>query len=60
MDIQDQIIRGKRTEETEAEILEGNEIDREGVTDPYVLVPDVTYVLQINTFNVLEELAYFE
>lgn len=31
-----------------------------GVTDSYVLVPDITTVVQIITFYMLEELAYFE
>jgi len=49
------------TEETEAEILEGGEIERErgGVTEPCVLAPDLTSVLQINTFYVFRGINIF-
>lgn len=60
MGVQEQIMWGKRREEIEAEILEGGEIEREVVTDSYVLVPYITSVLQIITCYVLEVLAYFE
>lgn len=61
MDIQDQIIWEKMTEETEAEILEGGEIERERerVTQPCVLAPDLTSVLQINTFYVFRGINIF-